>query len=151
MTYTVLMALLVFVLSAAGVIAYQNSKLMSDQKTNGHSVRNASRMYSIFDKSSAARVDDPSVIPLFQFTVFAEQSGRVAVNKRVSSLILCRVEAGAGEKALADAENFMVDSIRVAVPPGTIVEHRSFLHRAANHSEKEMIMNLEDVVKLHYT
>jgi hypothetical protein len=108
-------------------------------------------MYSIFDQSCAASVEDPEVIPLIQYTVFVESSDQVAVNKPLAIINLCRVSAGKGELVLADVERSVLEYIQLVSPSEAFIEHKAYLHRAANHAEKEMILNLEDVVKLQYT
>lgn len=149
--YSILVILLVLVLSVAGFLAYQNSKLVSNQKKLGTLSRNPSLMYSIFDQSCAASVEDPDVIPLVQYTVFVESSGQAVVNKPLAIINLCRVSAGRGNLVLADVERSVLEHIKLAAPSDAFIEHKAYLHRATNHAEKEMILNLEDVVKLQYT
>ncbi|AIQ35412.1 hypothetical protein R50345_12800 [Paenibacillus sp. FSL R5-0345] len=149
--YSVLVISLVLVLSVAGFLAYQNSKLVSNQKKLGTLSRNPALMYSIFDQSCTASVEDPDVIPLIQYTVFVESSGQVVVNKPLAIINLCRVSAGKGELVLADVERNVLEYIKSAAPSDSFIAHKAYLHRAANHAEKEMILNLEDVVKLQYT
>ncbi|OMD42911.1 hypothetical protein [Paenibacillus odorifer] len=149
--YSVLVILLVLVLSVAGFLAYQNSKLVSNQKKLGTLSRNPALMYSIFDQSCTASVEDPDVIPLIQYTVFVESSGQVVVNKPLAIINLCRVSAGKGDLVLADVERSVLECIKSAAPSDSFITHKAYLHRAANHAEKEMILNLEDVVKLQYT
>ncbi|MNO28463.1 hypothetical protein D3C76_183560 [compost metagenome] len=147
--YSILVIMLVLVLSVAGFLAYQNSKLVANQKKLGTLSRNPSLMYSIFDQ--AASVEDPDVIPLIQYTIFVESSGQVVVNKPVAILNLCRVSAGRGELVLADVERSVLEHIQLVSPSEAFIEHKAYIHRASNHAEKEMILNLEDVVKLQYT
>ncbi|WP_375102718.1 hypothetical protein [Paenibacillus sp. RS8] len=149
--YSVLVILLVLVLSVAGFLAYQNSKLVSNQKKLGTLSRNPALMYSIFDQSCTASVEDPDVIPLIQYTVFVESSGQVVVNKPLAIINLCRVSAGKGDLVLADVERSVLECIKSAAPSDSFITHKAYLHRAANHAEKEMILNLEDVVKFQYT
>ncbi|WP_339290701.1 hypothetical protein [Paenibacillus sp. FSL E2-0201] len=149
--YSVLVILLVLVLSVAGFLAYQNSKLVSNQKKLGTLSRNPALMYSIFDQSCTASVEDPDVIPLIQYTVFVESSGQVVVNKPLAIINLCRVSAGKGDLVLADVERSVLECIKSAAPSDSFITLKAYLHRAANHAEKEMILNLEDVVKLQYT
>ncbi|KTD88008.1 hypothetical protein [Paenibacillus etheri] len=149
--YSILVILLVLVLSVAGFLAYQNSKLVSNQKKLGTITRNPALMYSIFDQSCTASVEDPDVIPLMQYTVFVESGGQVDVNKPLAIINLCRVSAGRGDLVLADVERVVLEHIKLISPSDAFVEHKSYLHRAANQAEKEMILNLEDVVKLQYT
>ncbi|OMD60917.1 hypothetical protein [Paenibacillus odorifer] len=151
MMYAILVILLVLVLAAAGFLTYQNSKLVSNQKKLGTSSGDPSLMYSIFDQSSAAGVEEPEAIPLFQYTVFARSNGAVVVNKPVALIILCRVAAGKGDYLLADVERNMLDKISRPMPLDAYSEHKAYLHRTANHTEKEMILNLEDAVNLQYT
>jgi hypothetical protein len=149
--YSILVILLVLVLSVAGFLAYQNSKLVAKQKKLGTLSRNPSLMYTIFDQSNAASVEDPDVIPLIQYTVFMELSGQGVVNKPLAIINLCRVSAGRGDLVLADVERSVLEHIQWVSPSEAFIEHKAYLHRAANHAEKEMILNLEDVVKLQYT
>ncbi|WP_339315567.1 hypothetical protein [Paenibacillus sp. FSL R10-2734] len=151
MMNSILVILLVLILSAAGFLAYQNSKLVSNQRRSGTLLHNPSLMYSIFDQSCAASVEDPDVIPLFQYTVSVESSGQVVMNQPLAKIILCRVRAGRGDLVLADVERSMLDHIQMAALSDAFIECRAYLHRAASHAEKEMILNLEDVVKLQYT
>lgn len=90
-------------------------------------------------------------IPLFQYTVFARSNGAVVVNKPVALIILCRVAAGKGDYLLADVERNMLEKISIPMPLNAYSEHKAYLHRTANHTEKEMILNLEDAVNLQYT
>lgn len=149
--YSILVILLVLVLSVAGFLAYQNSKLVSNQKKSGTISRNPALMYSIFDQSCTASVEDPDVIPLMQYTVFVESGGQAVMNKPLAIINLCRVSAGRGDLVLADVERVVLEHITLISPSDAFVEQKSYLHRAANHAEKEMILNLEDVVKLQYT
>lgn len=149
--YSILVMLLVFVLSVAGFLAYQNSKLVSNQKKSGTLSRNPALMYSIFDQSCAATLEDPDVIPLMQYTVFVESGGQVLVKKPLAIINLCRVSAGRGDLVLADVERSVLEHIKLISSSDAFIEHKAYLHRAANHAEKEMILNLEDVVRLQYT
>lgn len=149
--YSILVMLLVFVLSVAGFLAYQNSKLVSNQKKSGTLSRNPALMYSIFDQSCAATLEDPDVIPLMQYTVFVESGGQVLVKKPLAIINLCRVSAGRGDLVLADVEHSVLEHIKLISSSDAFIEHKAYLHRAANHAEKEMILNLEDVVRLQYT
>ncbi|MEK4194039.1 hypothetical protein NYE59_13290 [Paenibacillus sp. FSL L8-0323] len=151
MMYAILLILLVLVLAAAGFLAYQNSKLVSNQKKLGTASSDPSLVYSIFDQSSAAGVEEPEAIPLFQYTVFARSNEAVVVNKPVAMIILCRVAAGKGDYLLADVERNMLDKISRPMPLNAYSEHKAYLHRTANHTEKEMVLNLEDAVNLQYT
>lgn len=151
MMYAVLVILLVFVLSVAGFLAYQNSKLVSNQRIFGSSLRDSSLTYSIFDESSVARIEDPDTVPLFQYVALVGSNGQVIVNKQTNMFILCRVASGKGELVLADAEHKMLNYIRLSSSSKACFEHKAFLHRTTNHAEKEMILNLEDAVKLQYT
>lgn len=153
MMYTILVILLVLVLSIAGFLAYQNSKLVFNQKKFGALAHNPLLLYSIIDEASTARMENPDVIPLFQYSVFVEKDRTVAVCEPIANLVLCRVAAGEGDFVLAEANKTMLEHIKGVIPmnTNTFSEYSVYLHRAVSHAEKEMILNIEDVVKLQYT
>lgn len=143
----ILAILLLFILSVAGFLAYHNSKLASAKRLSATTLSDPSLSYSIFYGSSRVRMEDPDTIPLFECTVTSDFEGLDMANKQPSQMILCRVATGTGDLNLADAENTIMDYIRLSNTANALIEHKAYLNKSVNHSEQEAILNLEDAVK----
>lgn len=136
-----------FLLFAAGIIAYQNSRMIADQETDASRVYTGNLMYSVYKQDFSPNLELPEAIPLFQFTVFDKEEEELPRQKTGTTRALCRVAAGRGEMVLSDAQTFMKNSIREAALRGSRLEHLSFPGKADRHGEKEMIKSLEAVAK----
>lgn len=143
----ILAVLLVFILSVAGFLAYHNSKLASAKRLSATKLSDPSLSYSIINGSSRVGMEDPDTTPLFQCTITEDCEQLDMVNKQPSQMILCRVATGTGELDLFDAENTIMDYIRLSNTANTPIEHKAYLNRSVNHAEQETILNLEDAVK----
>lgn len=146
MIYAILVIVLLLLL-AAGILAYQNSKLIAKRKMNESSSPSTTHMYTVINQSISGEVEGPIAVPLFQFTVFAESDGSTLGSPADSTFMLCKVAVGKGEMVLNDAENLMLKYIKHAGDQGALMKYQSFLHRETDHAEKELIMNLEDAVQ----
>lgn len=143
----VILGIVLLLFLAAGILAYQNSKLISNRKMNGSSSRSAVYRYTIFDLSISNEAERSQAIPLFQFTVSGGSDGSILANRSGSTFILCRVAPGKGEMVQNDAQKWLLNLIHRAAGYGALIEHQSFIHTATDHVEKELIMNLEDAVQ----
>jgi hypothetical protein len=143
----VMLAVLLLLLTAAGILAYQNSKLIFNRNKTGSSARSASLMYSVYNQAITDQAEDSNAVPLFQWTVPAETAAAQSETKAGTTLTLCRVAAGKGEMVLADAQSWMLNSIRQSAYTGAPMEHEAFLDKVSGSGEKELVMNLEEAVK----
>ncbi|MHA6532437.1 hypothetical protein [Paenibacillus sp. BAC0078] len=136
-----------FLLLAAGIIAFQNSKLLSRQEAEESAGRISSLMYSVYHQSFADNEERAEAVPLFQFTVRSEADGGISAGEADKTIALCRVPAGSGEMALSGAQSWMLGSIRQAALRGERIMPASFPDKAVRKGEKELITRLEAAVK----
>ncbi|MNO46304.1 hypothetical protein D3C76_365880 [compost metagenome] len=145
--FMVFAGVVVFLLFAAGVMAYQNSRLIAQQEAGESAGRISSLMYSVYHQAFSNNEERPEAVPLFQFTVRARSEGQLASGEVDKTIALCRVPAGSGEMALSDAQNWMLGSIRQSALRGEQILPASFTDKAASKGEKELIFRLETAVK----
>lgn len=143
----VILGIAILLLFAAGILAYQNSKLISYGKTIGYSTPSVLHVYTIFDQPLLDEAEDPNSIPLFQITVSGGSDGSTSVTRSGSTYILCKTAASKGEMVLDDVQKWILNLIHHATIHGYMIEHKSFIHNAISHKDKELIMNLEDAVQ----
>jgi hypothetical protein len=136
-----------FLLFAAGIIAYQNSRILAEQETDASRVSTGHLMYSVYKQDFSPDGELPEAIPLFQFTEYMEDEEELPGRTAGTTRALCRVAAGRGEMVLSDARNYMVSNIRQAALQGARLEYHSFAGKAVRRGEKELIKSLETVVK----
>ncbi|AIQ58268.1 hypothetical protein PBOR_15995 [Paenibacillus borealis] len=128
-----------FLLFAAGIIAFQNSRMLAERENDASRAYTGHLMYSVYHQDFAPNGELPEAVPLFQFTLFDGMDG--------TTNALCRVAAGRGEMVLSDAQNYMLSNLRQAALQGVRFEYLSFPGKAARRGEKEMIKALETVAK----
>ncbi|MCE3200657.1 hypothetical protein JI735_22845 [Paenibacillus sonchi] len=145
--FMVFAGVIVFLLFAAGVMAYQNSRLIAQQEADDSAGRISSLMYSVYYQAFSYNEERPEAVPLFQFTVRARTEGQPASGEVDKTIALCRVPAGSGEMALSDAQNWMLGSIRQSALRGESIFPASFQDKAASKGEQELILRLETAVK----
>lgn len=136
-----------FLLFAAGIMAFQNSRLIAQQEADESAGRVSSLMYSVYHQSFSYNEERPEAVPLFQFTVRSRSEGQLAVGEVDKTIALCRVPAGSGEMALSDAQSWMLGNIRQSALKGGQILADSFADNALSKGEKEMIFRLESAVK----
>lgn len=136
-----------FLLLAAGLLAYQNSRLISDREASESAVPAGSLMYSVVNHAFAGEEERPEAVPLFQFTVYSEPLEQQAQGERGVTSALCRVPAGTGEMTLSSARHFMTSNIRKASIEGSLIVHASFPEKAGRRGEKELIAHLNATVR----
>ncbi|OKP96853.1 hypothetical protein [Paenibacillus sp. P46E] len=136
-----------FLLFAAGIIAFQNSRLVAQQEADESAGRISSLMYSVYHQSFSYKDERPEAVPLFQFSVRSLLDGQLAGGEVDKTIALCRVPAGGGEMALSDAQSWMLGNIRQSSLRGEQIQADSFTDNALSNGEKEMILRLESAVK----
>lgn len=136
-----------FLLFAAGIIAFQNSRLVAQQEADESAGRISSLMYSVYHQSFSYKDERPEAVPLFQFSVRSLLEGQLAGGEVDKMIALCRVPAGGGEMALSDAQSWMLGNIRQSSLRGEQIQADSFTDNALSNGEKEMILRLESAVK----
>lgn len=136
-----------FLLLAAGLIAYQNSRLIRQQEAESAAAPTGLFMYSVFFEQFGEDEERPEAVPLFQYTVLSAPEEQLHKGETGTTYALCRVPAGTGEMTLEDARQWMLTRIRGASIQGVLAEHLSFPGKAARKGEKELITNLEATVK----
>ncbi|WP_310832914.1 hypothetical protein [Paenibacillus pedocola] len=144
---TVIAGVALFLLAAAGLLAYQNSRLIAEQEADSTAVPAGMLMYSVFNERFLENDERPEAVPLFQYTVLSEPGEQLSLGETGTTFALCRVPAGTGEMILWDAQNWMVNNIRKAAIQRVLMEHSGFPDKAARKGEKELILNLEATVK----
>lgn len=137
--FTILAGAALFLLLAAGIIAYQNSRIIAEQKTEASRPHTGKRMYSVYDQSFTPETEPPEAVPLFQFT--AGGGGAEATRT------LCRVAVGTGEMALSEAQHYMLGILRQAALQGDGLKIAAFTGKAVYAGEKELIRALEAAAK----
>lgn len=137
--FTILAGAALFLLLAAGIIAYQNSRILAEQKTEASRPLTGKRMYSVYDQSFTPETEQPEAVPLFQFT--AVEGGAEATR------VLCRVAAGTGEMALSEAQHYMLGILRQAALQGGLLKVVACADKAVYTGEKELIQALEAAAK----
>jgi hypothetical protein len=136
-----------FLLAAAGLLAYQNSRLIAEREAESSAVPTGMLMYSVFNERFAENEERPEAVPLFQYTVLSARDEQLHKGETGTTVALCRVPAGTGEMILGDAQNWMVNNIRNAAIQGVLLDASGFPDKAARKGEKELIKNLEATVK----
>lgn len=136
-----------FLLFAAGLIAYQNSRLISDREASESAVHAGSLMYSVVKQAFAQEEERPEAVPLFQFTVYTDTRDQPERGEKGVTSAICRVPAGTGEMTLSGAQHFMTSNIRKAAIDGALILHDSFPENADRRGEKELIAHLEATVR----
>lgn len=142
----VIFGIVLLLLSLAGILAYQNSQLISQRKTTSSS-RSPAHRYIVVNQSISGIAEEANLVPLFQFTVLHNNDGLTSVNVAGSTIILCKVPEGTGEMVLADAQNLMLKYIKHAADQGTLMSQQTYSLKETDHAEKELIMNLEDAMQ----
>lgn len=135
--FTVIAGAALFLLLVAGIIAYQNSRILAAQKAEASRPHTGKRMYSVYDQSFTPETELPEAVPLFQFTAGAGEAGAEATRA------LCRVAAGTGEMALSEAQHYMLGILRQAAREGERLQVQAFSGNAVYTGEKELIQALE--------
>ncbi|NQX43911.1 hypothetical protein HQN87_01095 [Paenibacillus tritici] len=144
--YTLIAGVVLFLLFTAGLIAYQNSRILADQETDASRAHTGNLMYSVYNQRFSPDEELPEAVPLFQFTVL--DGGAEAMPEEAGTTrALCRVAAGTGELVLSDAQNYMLGNLRQAALQGGRLEHLSFPGKATLRGEKELIKALETAAK----
>ncbi|WP_342439820.1 hypothetical protein NSS79_14210 [Paenibacillus sp. FSL L8-0436] len=140
---TVVGGVVLFLLFAAGLLAYQSSRMISEREASESAAPTGSLMYSVVNQAFAEHEERPEAVPLFQFTVLSGPGEQLAKGEKGTTSALCRVPAGTGEMVLTDAENWMRSNLRKASIEGARVVFASFPEKADRRGEKELIRNLE--------
>ncbi|UQZ36375.1 hypothetical protein C2I18_24310 [Paenibacillus sp. PK3_47] len=144
---TVVAGAAVFLLLAAGLLAYQNSRLIAEREAAESAVPTGLLMYSIYYEDFAHQEERPEAVPLFQFTVLSAPDEQFASGERGTTMALCRVPAGTGEMTLTDAESWMTGNIRKASVQGTLYNYTSYTDNAMRRGEKELVKSLQTALK----
>lgn len=145
--YTLIAGAVLFLLLTAGIIAYQNSRILAEQETDASRTHTGNLMYSVYNQRFSADEELPEAVPLFQFTVYERGEEDLPETEAGTTRALCRVAAGTGEMALSDAQNYMLGILRQAAVQGGRLTHVSFSGKAARRGEKELIQALETAAK----
>lgn len=145
--YTLIAGVVLFLLVTAGIIAYQNSRILAEQETDASRAHTGNLMYSVYNQRFSAGEELPEAVPLFQFTVVEPGEEDLPEAEAGTTRALCRVAAGTGELVLSDAQNYMLGILRQAAVQGGRLTYVSFLGKAARRGEKELIQALETAAK----
>lgn len=145
MIYAV-MAVVLLLLIVAGKLAYENSQLISRRNPAQPQSYSASMKYSVYPQSLSDIADAFNIIPLFRLSIAERKDGSLGDTEAGITLTLCRVQAGKGEMVLADAQNWMLNSLQQFARQNVLVTHEAFLDKAADQLELEMLMKLESVI-----
>lgn len=129
----VLLAVVFLLLGVGGILAYKNSKLITNIYGGGSGPHRSSLMYSVYNHSTYDAQSE--AVQLFQVILAG------------TTLILCRVSEGKGELILADAQSWMLNNIRQAAITGVAIQHEAFADNALSNGERMLILNLEEAVK----
>lgn len=116
--YTLIAGVVLFLLVTAGIIAYQNSRILAEQETDASRAHTGNLMYSVFNQRFSAGEELPEAVPLFQFTVVEPGEEDLPEAEAGTTRALCRVAAGTGELVLSDAQNYMLGILRQAAVQG---------------------------------
>ncbi|MCL6603604.1 MAG: hypothetical protein K6T94_12070 [Paenibacillus sp.] len=141
----VLLAVVFLLLGVGGILAYKNSKLITNIYGGGSGPRRSSLMYSVYNHSTFDAQSE--AVQLFQVIVPSGINGIHSVENVGTTLILCRVSEGKGELILADAQSWMLNNIRQAAITGVPIQHEAFADNALSNGERMLIVNLEEAVK----
>lgn len=145
--YYAMLVVLILLLLAGGVLAYQNSKLVSKTNQGKGTGRGSSMQYSVYNLSISNEMDEYTVVPLFLLYVSPEASDPAGMSSRRTQLLLCKVNEGSGEMTLSDAQSWMLNQIRETISLGIPIQHTPYLDRAVDDGERELIMSLVRAVK----
>ncbi|MEK3793991.1 hypothetical protein MKX42_19840 [Paenibacillus sp. FSL R7-0204] len=145
--YTLIAGVVLFLLVTAGIIAYQNSRILAEQESDASRAHTGNLMYSVYNQRFSAGEELPEAVPLFQFTVVKPGEEDLPESEAGTTRALCRVAAGTGELVLSDAQNYMLGILRQAAVQGGRLTHVSFSGNAARRGEKELIQALETAAK----
>lgn len=144
---TLIAGVVLFLLAAAGLIAYQNSRIIADQETDASRAHTGYLMYSVYYQDFTPDSELPEAVPLFQFTVSDSGGEGVPGGEAGTTRALCRVAAGRGEMLLGDAQHYMLGILRQAALQGGRLDYLSFPAKAARKGEKELIKVLETAAR----
>ncbi|MBY0011099.1 hypothetical protein [Paenibacillus typhae] len=147
MMITAIAGAALFLLLAAGLIAYQNSRLIRQQEAESAAAPTGKLMYSVFFEQFHGDEERPEAVPLFQYTVLSGPEEQLHEGETGTTYALCRVPAGTGEMTLEDARQWMQTRIRAASIQGVLSEYLAFPGKADRRGEKELIINLEATVR----
>ncbi|MBT2291677.1 hypothetical protein J7E73_21610 [Paenibacillus albidus] len=140
-------AVVFLLLLAAGILAYQNSKLISSRTREGKELPGAYSTYSVYQLTGPGLPEADSDIPLFRLTVPARSpADRSASLQEKYSLVLCRLPGGQGEMRLGEAKLFMLSSIRELRGEGIILEYKSFADLTVTPEEAALLRTLEEAL-----
>jgi len=141
--FYVLIAVLIILLLAGGILAYKNSKLLTHLDTAaGASTSGSALKYSVYNMSAYSTSEDEGAVELFSWTVHAGSGGSSAINQPGSTFVLCRVPGGKGEMVLRDARSWMLNTIRDSIDRGALTQHEAFPDKAVGSEEIELIIQL---------
>jgi hypothetical protein len=150
-----ILAVVMVLLLVSGGLAYQNSRLITQQKQGGTGIDVASLRYSVYsrpDSGQAMQLNDTS-LPLFSLTVPSdhlktpESVVTVPPERGAVKVILCRDSSGQGEMRLQEAGLYMLNRIRTAARPGVLMECEVFAEQVIEGAEKDMILSLEQATR----
>jgi hypothetical protein len=141
--FYVLIAVLLILLLAGGILAYKNSKLLTLRGTAaGASTSGSALKYSVYNVSGYGTLKEEGAVELFRWTLQANLSGSSVERQPGSTLVLCRVPGGKGEMILRDARSWMLNTIRDSIDRGALTQHEAFLDKAVGSDEIELIIQL---------
>ncbi|SET35314.1 hypothetical protein [Paenibacillus sp. NFR01] len=141
-------SVVVFLLFAAGLLAYQNSRLIAEREAAEQSGPTGKRAYTVFYESFADTGERPEATPLFEYSLQdAPENGSFKDGAPPETVALCRVPAGTGELALADAQRYMVHSIRKTAMSGRTLSYMTYKPKDTRRGEKELVARLEAAAK----
>ncbi|WNS45696.1 hypothetical protein [Paenibacillus sp. MMS20-IR301] len=144
--YALLGSVALFLLLAAGIIAFQNSRIIREQENDSSRAYTGYLMYSVYNQDFSPDKELPEAVPLFQFTLFDGYAQAPSEGEAGTTYALCRVAAGKGEMVLSDAQTYMLGQLRQAVLQGIRLEYAAYAGKAARRGEKELIKVLEQAV-----
>ncbi|WP_157643602.1 hypothetical protein [Paenibacillus camerounensis] len=136
-----------FLLLAAALIAFQNSRLIRQQEAEDAAAPAGKLMYSVFHEQFREDEERPEAVPLFQYTVLSTPGEQLDQGETGTTYALCRVPAGTGEMTMDAAMHWMVTRIRGASIQGVLSGYASFPGKAGRKGEKELVTSLEAAAK----
>ncbi|WP_379133592.1 hypothetical protein [Paenibacillus sp. sgz500958] len=135
----VLSTLLFFVLLAGGILAYQNSRLISEKDQERTSPRPSSRSYSAIFSSAQNVVPGYGEVPLFKFTSMD------------GTLILSRTAEGKGEMNLSEAQQWVSNRVAATITEDSDFQLETYPDMALGSSERMAIMKLTEAVHSNHS
>lgn len=79
---TVVGGVVLFLLFAAGLLAYQSSRMISEREASESAAPTGSLMYSVVNQAFAEHEERPEAVPLFQFTVLSGPGEQLAKGRK---------------------------------------------------------------------